>query len=418
MRRESRCWYLPPVAIALSALLPAQVQDLDSLEECTVGVACGKATPDNRPLLWKTRDTNAKNNEVVYFTDGKYKYLALVNAGQDSSAWAGVNEKGFCIMNSLSTDLSRGQRRGMGNGGFMKLALRTCATVAEFEAMLSRTADTGRRTRSNFGVIDATGAAAVFETGATTHQRFDANDPKVAPEGFIVRSNFAMSADNPRTRARSIERYQRGNSICKAAVAKENLTARHLLRQFCRDLADSDGEPLPVPLERQIGKAPAGMLDNNKCIARPSTRSAVVFHGVRESEHSDLTTFWVVLGEPIFSIAVPCWVRTGAVAPELDGKEHSPLCDTAIALTADGYVRRKREGRRSPVSYLNTKELPKIWEKTYPAEDEIFKATAEHLKTWHNKLPTPEKMLEFHQAMAKQAHACLKNLLLSRSGVK
>ncbi|MEE2886270.1 MAG: peptidase C45 [Planctomycetota bacterium] len=418
MRREVHFWCLPPVAIALSVLLPAQVQDLDILEECTVGVACGKATPDNRPLLWKTRDTNAKNNEVVYFTDGKYKYLALVTAGQDSSAWAGVNEKGFCIMNSLSTDLPRGERRAMGNGGFMKLALRTCATVADLEAMLVRTAETGRRTRANFGVIDATGAAMVFETGATTHKRFDASDPKVAPEGFIVRSNFAMSADNARTRARSIERYQRGNSICKAAVAKENLTARHLLRQFCRDLADSDGKPFSVPLEQVVGKAPAGMLDNNKCIARPSTRSAVVFHGVRAPEHPDLTTFWVVLGEPIFSVAVPCWVRTGAVAPELDGEEHSPLCDAAISLTADGYITRRKEGRRSPARYLNTKELPKIWERTYPAEDEIFKATAEHLKTWRNKLPPPEKMLQFHQAMAKQAHTCLKNLVTARSGVK
>ena len=110
----------------------------------------------------------------------------------------------------------------MGNGAFMKRALSSCANVAEFERMLERTAEGGRRTRANFGVIDATGAAMVFETGATTHKRFDASDPEVAPEGFIVRSNFAMSVDDAKTRSRSIERYQRGNSICEAAVAKDD----------------------------------------------------------------------------------------------------------------------------------------------------------------------------------------------------
>ena len=45
---------------------------------------------------------------VVRFTDGKYECLALVTAGQLQSAWAGSNEKGFCIMNSVSPDFRRG----------------------------------------------------------------------------------------------------------------------------------------------------------------------------------------------------------------------------------------------------------------------------------------------------------------------
>ena len=418
MRRLHLLRYLATLTLVLSSPLSAQELDPETLEECTVGVASGKATPDNRPLLWKTRDTNAKNNEVVYFTDGEHKYLALVTAGQDSSAWAGVNERGFCIMNSLSTDFRRGRRSGMGNGAFMTRALSTCANVAEFEKMLDRTAKEGRRTRANFGVIDATGAAMVFETGATTHKRFDASDPEVAPEGFIVRSNFAISVDDAKTRARSIERYRRGNSICEAAVAKENLTARHLLREFCRDLSDNEGNPHPIPLQRKVGKAPVGTLDNNRCIARPSTRSAVVFHGVQASEHPDLTTFWVLLGEPIFSVAVPCWVRSGAVAPELDGEKQSPLCDAAITLTSDGYVTGEKQGRRSPPRYLDTANLPRIWEKTYPTEDQIFKDTARQLERWRKHPPSPGQMLKVHSAMARKAHECLRSLIPDRSPAK
>jgi hypothetical protein len=425
---ESAPRLAPFVLLVLVAPVWAQALDLDAGEECTVGVACGRATPDGRPLLWKTRDTNSKNNEVVYFTDGKFKYLALVTAGQEKSAWAGVNEKGFCIMNSVSPDMPRAKKPGAGNGGFMKLALRTCANVGDFEAMLNRTAKSGRRTRANFGVIDAAGAAVVFETGPAVHKRFDASEPKVAPDGFIVRSNFAMTGNDEATRAKSIARYERGNSICEAAVEQENLTARHLLRQFCRDLADEDGKPHEIPLRVKLGKAPLGTLDNDKCIARGSTRSAVVFHGVKKPEHPDLTTFWVILGEPLFSVAVPCWVRAGAVAPELDGASRSPLCDSAIALTVDGYVARKTEnaqktgktsrGRRAPRRYLKTGVLPRIWERTYPAEDEIFAATAARMKTWRGELPTPVSMLEFHRAMAKRAHACLKSLSPVRSGEK
>ena len=139
---------------------------------------------------------------------------------------------------------------------------------------------------------------------------------------------------------------------------------------------------------------------------------------MRKPEHPELTTFWVILGEPLFSVAVPCWVRTGVVAPELDGKKRSPLCDAAIALTADGYLVRKSERKRSPARYLKTKGLPRIWERTYPAEDEIFAATAKRLKAWRSKLPTADTMLEFHREMAKRAHACLKSLLPERAGLR
>ena len=147
-------------------------------EECTTGVASGRATADGRPILWKNRDNSAAmNNEVNYFTDGKYNYLAVVTVGQPGSAWMGVNEKGFCIENSVISDLPRGGQSGAGNGGFMKLALQTCANLADFEALLKTTNVSGRRTLANFGVIDAEGGAAIFETSHVDYVKFDANDP-------------------------------------------------------------------------------------------------------------------------------------------------------------------------------------------------------------------------------------------------
>ena len=106
--------------------------DGESGEECTIGVACGRATADGRPLLWKNRDAQKHDNVVTAFQDGKTPYLGLCDAGAKGSVWGGANAAGFCILNSVSRDLPQGSTKGPGNGSFMKLALQRCTTVADF----------------------------------------------------------------------------------------------------------------------------------------------------------------------------------------------------------------------------------------------------------------------------------------------
>jgi len=153
-------------------------------EECTIGVASGRVTPDGRPLVWKTRDmASHPNNEIYFNTNSRYSFVSVVNAGGTYS-WMGVNEKGFAILNSYLGDLSAGGS-GLTNGLLMKTVLGVCATVADFQHFLDSTNVRGRKTQANFGVIDATGAAAIFETGGTFYRRFDANDPAQAPGGAL-----------------------------------------------------------------------------------------------------------------------------------------------------------------------------------------------------------------------------------------
>ena len=127
------------IALSLLTLCACNITSyaqIDS-EECTVGVAAGSAAADGRPLLWKNRDNSkARNNEVVYLEDGRFKYLALVTAGESRSVWAGVNEFGFSIMNSVSSDLPGKNKKGLGNGAMMKLALQQCVTADDFENIL------------------------------------------------------------------------------------------------------------------------------------------------------------------------------------------------------------------------------------------------------------------------------------------
>ena len=134
--------FLAGYLLTLPMLLPGTITNA-----CTIAVVSGKATEDGRPLLWKNRDTEERDNLVQVFSDGKYRLMAVVDAGQSAAIWMGMNEAGLCLANSLSLDLPGGNTEGRGNGRFMKLALETCASVAEFESLLLATNTSGRRTR-------------------------------------------------------------------------------------------------------------------------------------------------------------------------------------------------------------------------------------------------------------------------------
>ena len=89
-------------------LLLAGLIFVGNLSACTIGAASGRATADGRPMIWKTRDTIRKNNEVFYNDQYKYKFIGVVNAEEsDPAIWQGVNEKGFAILNSQSSDLKK-----------------------------------------------------------------------------------------------------------------------------------------------------------------------------------------------------------------------------------------------------------------------------------------------------------------------
>ena len=381
------------LALGLGLLLPAQqpavlptqavVQSLDAEEsdrpdeECTVGVACGKATADGRPLLWKNRDAQSRHNVARWFDDGKHPYVGICDAGNPNSVWGGANAAGFCIMNSVSRDMPGDSKTGPGNGPFMKLALRECTTVAEFEQLLERTAKSGRRTRANFGVVDAHGGAAIFETGHATHVRFDAADDA---RGLVVRANFATTAKGDRGK----DRFNRATAVCARIPEGTKLDSRFLLQQFCRDL-----EPPP-----SAKSGVEGTQDVRETVHRQSTVAAMVFHGVKEGEDPAFTTMWAVLGQPLFSVAVPCWPAAGPTAAVMGGKERSALCNAALELAAAFYEVPLPEENAQPEAagenrteaevagaprWLRVHELPTVRKELGAAEDAVLRATAEKL---------------------------------------
>ena len=374
-------------------------------EECTVAVVSGKATVDGRPLLWKNRDTSHLKNEIAYYEDGKFPYIGVINAGDPSQVWMGVNSAGFSIMNAESQDLEGDTLDA--EGYFMKQALMECATVTEFEQLLIKTNKTGRETKANFGVIDSTGAAMIFETGNHTYTKFDANDPKTAPNGLIVRANFAITGSG---KGYGHVRYNRAKELFEKLIDEKKLSHKTLLRKISRDLSNGITNPYPLPFEGQEENHPNGFIKTYDSINRYRTASCAVFHGVLTEEAASLTTMWVILGEPICGVAIPLWVQAGKVPPALDGQETSILNNLIKKIELKAY------SDSSLSKYINTSVLKNkngagILNHLYSLEDNIFKLTENKLKKWRRSHPYKKDISKYENRIISDVLKKLKKIV-------
>ena len=379
------------------------------LHACTIVVFSGRITADHRPLLWKNRDYgSAPRNEVVIFGDGKFRVIGVVNAGDRSRIWMGQNESGLCICNSLSVDLRNGKKnRGLGNGQFMKTVLQTCASVQDIVDYLNKTNASGRQTIGNFGVIDAKGGAVMFEIGPDSFQMFDANDPNIAPNGYIVRSNFATTAHqlgpiptpNECKGVSSSERYCRASKLL--AQRQGEVSVEFVLQNMARDLA-IDGSPIPGSINSTQRTLPK-IISTQNTISRTTTVSAAVFHGVRIEEDPRNTTMWVTLGDPKFSISVPCWTNLKSVADSVEGKRGGEIGEIARTIR-DASLTQKSDA-------LQSKFLPGIWQDLWRREKEIVRKTAIHRNTWGKDGFNAAAATKWHQEAAAIAYASMRREL-------
>ena len=407
--RRPRLSSLYPAALILLTVLAVR----PALFPCTVAVVSGKATPDGRPLLWKNRDTSTLDNKIVRFTDGKYAFIAVVDADDKRlvSVWAGINTAGFAIMNSASSDLAVDRADGNENGAFMKLALAECADAADFESLLRRT-NGKRRTAANYGIIDAEGNACLYETSAAGFEKFDANDPRVAPRGYVVRTNFAFTAPKPDAGGGYI-RFERASHLFEAASDEGRLDYRFILRDAARDLVNEKlhSDPLADP---DIGDPASPIYVNTSdTINRISTASVALFHGVANREKASLATMWVILGEPVCSVAVPLWAAAESVPDALTGPATAPLNDLSRALF--GYLYPEKRGHMN--QYLSVTRLVHggpdgILGRLLVVEDRVFAETDAKTNEWEARETAPEKkdLAAFQEKTAARVYESLKEI--------
>jgi len=369
---------------------------------CTTAVVSGKYTKDGRPLLLKNRDTWAINNSMKFFNAEPYSFLGLVNS-KDSlakSVWIGSNSAGFAIMNSASYNLNVGdtlKQSGL-EGRIMKMALQYCKTVDDFQTML----DTIKKPyllEANFGVIDAVGGAAYFELGNYAYTKIDANDPAVAPNGYLIRTNYSFTGDIGI--GGGYIRYQTASDLFYEAVSTNDLDAQYIIQKVSRSLKHSlTGTNLAD--YKNIGENTPTFFHFRDYIPRTGSSSSVVVQGVKVDESPDFTTIWAVVGFPLTSVVVPFWIKGGEHLPAVVSYDSeikdSPLCHAALQFKKDCLpVRFGVNGKY----YININALLNADNTGYMQvlaliENEIFKRTETQLDLWRNNEITKEGVQEFY----------------------
>ena len=182
---------------------------------CTSFIISGKATPSGQPMMFKHRDTGELNNRIAHFQGDKYAFIGLMNSPTlDGEVWSGMNEAGFCIMNTASYNLRNDQYdcKMDREGELMYHALGNCANLSDFEQWLE-TYPKPWGVEANFGIIDAQGGAAYYEMNNDTWIKYDVNDEA---NGYRVVTNFSFAG-----RYEDYEGYER--YLTASATMRENL---------------------------------------------------------------------------------------------------------------------------------------------------------------------------------------------------
>jgi hypothetical protein len=386
------------VLAATTIALPAA----DDVNECTTIVASGAATRDGGPLLWKNRDTDVLSNKVVFVAEQPHSYLGLVNAEDTAGrmVWAGVNDAGFAIANSVAYNLPSpsGEQQDL-EGIIMADALRRCAKVADFEVLITSQQGPDLGSRANFLVIDAQGGAAIFETHNHGFARLDAAE---APEHYLANTNFSRTGKADQ--GAGYLRFDRETALLRAH-ASDPLAPEFVLQVLARDVVHAlTGGPQRAEWKTLPADKPY-WVHTNYTINRSSTSAAVVIQGVKPGDDPRKTTMWVVLGEPVTSIAVPLWVAAGQPPAQLWQGEDAPIITEAFRLKDELRPLKSRERREyADLTRLDnaagTGWLPAL----LATERDVMKDTAEFLK----QPVSPADMAAFERRAAERVLATLR----------
>lgn len=296
------------------------------LFSCTTAIISGNASEDGRPIIFKNADGSESwsyRYRIVVSSPaapGKYAFVGSAMPGWTGSGgiYAGMNEKGLVAVNNTAEDLSAKNKKlkfdskaKTLSGNLIVNFLSKCATVDEVEAYLKTVPSFTYG--SNYGFIDAKGGAAYFECGVCGYERFDATDPKVAPNGYLIRSNFALGSRGDRQVGGGLARYNRACEMMKEASsngAKINIkTLIDISRSLKHGITGVDLTKNPPSANKEQ------FAYFRDFIPRNTTEVSSIFRGVRPGESPELTVGWFTPGNPLVSPYIPVWNRADGKIP-------------------------------------------------------------------------------------------------------
>jgi len=371
-----------------------------TIHPCTTAVVSGKATEDGRPLLLKNRDADALQNKLVYFFDGKYRFIGLVNSEdkENKDVWCGFNSSGFGIMNSASYNLKINDTTKLSDleGRIMKMALENCATLEDFEKMLN---DLPKPlgVEANFGVIDANGGAAYYETDNFKFIKYDVNDPSVAPNGYLIRTNFSVAGED--NKGYGYIRYATASGLFENQTKDGKISFEFLINDVPRCLVHSFTNTDLTKSLPAAEKEPSYIFFRDY-IPRHSTSAAIVVQGVKENESPSLTTMWTILGFPLTSVVIPVWLLEDGTMPKVlkaDETGNAPLCNVALQLKDKVFSPQNDASENYlNLSSLMNKENSGVRQILIPVEEQIMIQSKDNLVRWRKSGINNIEVKEFY----------------------
>jgi hypothetical protein len=368
---------------------------------CTTAVISGKSTKDGRPILWKHRDSESYQNKLRLFNDGAFTYVGLINSDDKNGdqIWGGNNEFGFAIMNSASFNLREDKDAKFKDqeGVIMKQALQSCKTLEDFEKLLSALPKP-MGLEANFGIIDAQGGAAYFETSDEGFVKFDTNDKKVAPNGYIIRTNYSFTGRE--NEGYGYIRYMNAEKEFFAAAGTNQLDPSFILKNQCRSLENCLTED-DVKSYQNLSENQNNFIVVKDCINRYISTSSFVIQGVKDNEDPKLTTMWTLLGFPLASVAVPTWSLKNVDLPQTvraEDDKNAELCIKTLELKKKFFPVSRGAGE----DYMNTtaaynKENTGIVQQLEKTEDLILELSQKNLMKWRKNGLNKNELKEFYQ---------------------
>jgi len=375
-------------------------------EGCTTAIIHAEAAREGVPMLWKNRDTDFLSNKVIYVNEMPYSYIGLVNDKETSGRWAyaGLNSEGFAIMNSVAYNLPKkdGEMKDL-EGQIMADALRTCRTIDDFEAYIQKNLGEVLGSWANYGVIDALGNAVIFEIHNHGYKKYDAVD---TPGKYMINSNFSRSGEEGK--GAGYLRFDRASFLFKQLPAgRGGISHQDIFQEIARDFGHMLlDQPTLGDLKNLSAKKPVWVLSSDT-INRTSTSSVVIICGKKPGDKDSIATGWVLLGEPVTSIAVPVWVEAKETPLPLHEGETAPICKEALRIKKiiRPYPQLDKKNYMQ-VTLLDNKENTGFLPLILKTEKEIFQETARFLKSKH----TAGEYAAFQDKMAQKALEVLKKI--------
>ena len=237
---------------------------------------------------------------------------------------------------------------------------------------------------------------------------FDANDPNVAPHGYIARTNFSNGGEL--NVGYGYVRYLEVERVLSKACAMGGITPQLIFTDLARSFRNNI---LDIDLKSGDFNAPkaSGWFTDQDFIPRKDTSCSIVVQGVKKGENPELGVVWTILGYPPTSIAVPLWVKDNLPSMVSYNKEleASPLSAVSLKLAKEKVFHYRQGGGTN--HYLHWENLYNlqgtgIMQELMKVEDEVYRMALPFQQATYQKGKLDKKSLDaFYQELEEYLKA-------------